>query len=223
MNKYYIFGGLIISTQPLVIIGAGDFGREVAWLISDINKMKSKWNLLGFLDDDKTSTPEGYPVLGNIMHLFDMEEEPWVIVALRDSKVRKNIIDNLIKKDVKLATLTHPTAKMSAYVKIGIGSIVCAGSIITTNVSIGKGSIININGTIGHDVVLDDYVSLMPAVNLAGNVCVGEGACLGQAANVINGLSIGTWSCIGAGAVVVDDIPDRVLAVGVPAKIIKKF
>ncbi len=53
-------------------------------------------------------------------------------------------------------------------------------------------------------------------------VIIGSGAWLGENVCVI-GASIGKNSVIGANAVVTKDIPDYCVAVGAPAKIIKKF
>lgn len=72
--------------NPLIIVGAGGLGREVAWLVEDINKLASEWDLLGFVDDGVTGTTvEGYPVLGNVDSLFNMNPIPWVVVAIANS------------------------------------------------------------------------------------------------------------------------------------------
>ena len=50
--------------KPLVIIGAGGLGREVAWLVADINKSNPEWDFVGFVDDGvQGNTVEGYPIL----------------------------------------------------------------------------------------------------------------------------------------------------------------
>ena len=40
--------------KDIVIIGAGGFGREVAWLIESINEVANEWNIVGFVDDNKS-------------------------------------------------------------------------------------------------------------------------------------------------------------------------
>jgi len=111
---------------------------------------------------------------------------------------------------------------MSDFVQVGIGSIICSGAVITTNVTLGKASIVNPNCFIGHDTALEDFVSLMPGSNLAGEVKVEEGCYFGLNSCVINRTNIGKWSIIGAGATVISDIPDYSVAVGVPARVIKR-
>ena len=209
--------------KSLVIVGAGGLGREVAWLVADINRQKPEWDFKGFVDDGlQGNTVEGYPVLGPVEHLYDMSLDIWTVVAIADSRVRMKFVQQIISQGRKLATLVHPSVSMSDYVEIGAGSIICSGTVITTNVTLGQAAIINLGCFIGHDTELQNYVSLMPAANLAGEVRVGEGCYFGLNSCVINRTTIGEWSIIGAGAAVVDNIPAYSLAVGVPAKVIKK-
>ncbi len=214
---------MVHDLKPLVIVGAGGLGREVAWLVADINRQKPEWNCLGFVDDGvQGNTVEGYPVHGSVEHLFNMSPDIWTVVAIADSRVRRKLIRQIQEQGRKLATLVHPSVSMSDYVNIGAGSIICSGTVITTNISLGQAVIINLGCFIGHDTELQDYVSLMPAANLAGEIRVGEGCYFGLNSCVINRTTIGEWSVIGAGATVVDDIPAYSLAVGVPARVIKK-
>jgi sugar O-acyltransferase (sialic acid O-acetyltransferase NeuD family) len=208
--------------KPLVIIGAGGLGREVAWLVADINSRKREWDFIGFVDDGvQGQTPEGYTVLGTLDYFFELSSHPWVVVAIADSQVRKAITQRLHTQGINIATLIHPSVSMSDFVQIGSGTIICSGTIITTNVSIGEANIINLGCRIGHDTLLEDFVSLMPATNLAGEVKVGEGCYFGLSSCVINRTNIGKWSIIGAGATVISNIPDYSVAVGVPARVIK--
>jgi acetyltransferase-like isoleucine patch superfamily enzyme len=88
---------------------------------------------------------------------------------------------------------------------------------------VGKHNIINEICGFGHDTVLHDFVSIMSHSIFGGNVEVGNGCYFGLNTVVINQIKIGEWSVIGAGATVVDDIPPYSLAVGVPARVIKKL
>jgi sugar O-acyltransferase (sialic acid O-acetyltransferase NeuD family) len=209
--------------KPLVIIGAGGLGREVAWLVADINRHRQEWDFVGFVDDGiQGKTPEGYPVLGTLDYFFGLPSHPWAVVAIADSKARKAITQRLHSHGINIATLIHPSVSMSDYVRIDPGTIICSGTIITTNIFIGQANIINLGCRIGHDTVLKDFVSLMPGTNLAGEINVGEGCYFGLNSCVINRTNIGKWSIIGAGATVINDIPDYSVAVGVPARVIKR-
>ncbi len=104
---------------------------------------------------------------------------------------------------------------------MGEGTIITAGNILTVDIKIGKHVMVNLDCTIGHDTVIEDFCSIMPSANISGNVKLEEGAYIGTGTQIINKIVIGKYSIIGAGAVVIRDIPARCTAVGVPAKPIK--
>lgn len=213
--------------KDLYIIGAGGFGREIAWLVERINKIEPTWNLKGFIDDNVAthgSVQDDYPVVGSCDYLKSITQEVWVVCAVGSAKTRKKIIDKLKEyANVKFATLIDPSVMCSDHVSIGEGSIICSGTIITVDISIGNHVIINLDCTIGHDDVIHDFVTIYPSVNVSGNVVIGECAELGTGMQIIQGKSIGRESIIGAGAVVIRDIPEKCTAVGSPAKPIKFF
>lgn len=206
-----------------MVLGAGSFGREVAWLIQDINQSETVWNFMGFVDSVVKcgNTVEGYPVLGTEEDLISQSERPWFVVAIANSEARKRITEKMVAQGFPQATLIHPGVNRSVYNRIGVGGIICSGAILTTNVDIGENCIINLGCRIGHDTVLGPYCSLMPGTNLAGNVTVGHSCYFGLNACVINGKSIGERTTVGAGATVVNDIPADVVVAGVPAKVIR--
>lgn len=208
--------------QPLVIVGAGGSGREIAWMVQDINAEAPTWDFLGFVDDAaEGSTIEGYPIIGKTEYLLRLKPLPMVVCSLGDSAARRLVVARLQEQGLQFATLIHPSVKRSRFVEIGEGSIVCADSVLTTNVRVGRHVLINIGCKIGHDSTIGDFVSLMYSVNIAGEVKIGSGCYLGSGSCVINRKSIGPWTTVGAGGVVVDDLPGNVVAVGVPAKPIK--
>ncbi|MEW6106145.1 MAG: acetyltransferase [Bacillota bacterium] len=208
--------------RRLVIVGAGGFGREVAWLVDDINRSRPTWELLGFVDDQATGkTVEGHPILGDRSCLANLSPRPWIVCSIGDPRVRKRVVDVLSADGYQFATLVHPTVCMSRFVRVGCGSVVSAGVVVSTNVTIGRHVILELGCRVAHDSVLGDFASLMVGVNIAGEVNVETGCYIGAGATVINRVSVGEWSIIGAGAAVVKDIPPRVVAVGVPARPIR--
>jgi sugar O-acyltransferase (sialic acid O-acetyltransferase NeuD family) len=211
------------ETQPLVIVSAGAFGREVACMVEQINAVKPQWNLLGLVDNYLTTgcTIEGHRILGPVSILDKMELNPWLVIAIGDPTARKQLAGQL--SHFKFATLIHPSVIHGDLITVGKGSIICAGTIITTNVTIGEHCIVNLGCRIGHDSCLGDFASLMPGVNLAGNVVVREGCYFGLNACVMNNTTIGKWSKVGMGAVVIKDIPPRTVSVTTPSRILKSL
>lgn len=208
--------------QDIVIIGAGGFGREVAWLIEDINEHNKEWNIKGFVDDNLDLVGKlinGYEVIGDIEWL--KSQELYVVIAIGDGMIKKDILQRLQNSKNKFPVLIHPSVIYSNSVKFGEGSIICAGNILTVNINIGKHVIINLDCTVGHDAILGDFTTVLPSVNVSGYVTIEEFVNIGTGSAIIPGVVIGKNTIIGAGAVVVKDLPANCTAVGAPAKPIK--
>lgn len=216
----------LAQMKRLVIIGAGGFAREVAWLVEGINSLKCEWDFLGFIDEDPAKHGKvlnGYPVLGDFDYFQKHNEnvQTYAVCAVGSPQAKLKLVKRAEAAGLKFANLVHPGVLMSSHVELGVGNIICAGSIISTNVRIGSHVSINPASTVGHDSVIEDYATILWSVNISGNCTVGAGCEIGTNATVIQGKTIGRWSVIGAGAVVVRDIPPICTAVGVPARPIK--
>ncbi len=207
--------------QKVVVVGAGGFGREVLEVLKDMNSAKRQWDILGFVDDDPAihgTRINKMPVLGGTDWLnANHRGEIGCVVAMGDPEVKRMIVEKLRPSGVVFVNAVHPTVVMSEFVEMGVGNIITAGCILTVNIKLGNHIIINLNCTIGHDTVIEDYCSMMPTVKINGNNHLHEGVYVGTGASFVHEVSVGAWTTIGAGAVVTKDIPDHVTAVGVPA------
>lgn len=209
--------------RNIVIIGAGGVGREVSLIIQQINELEQTWNLLGFIDDNTDNWGKvinGYSVIGGIDSLEFLSNDTYIVIAIANYKVKKNIV-NKINNKFKFATIVHPKVWIHDYMTVGEGTIIYEGAILTANIEIGNHVIISPKCGVGHDSIIKDYVSLLWNVNVSGNDLIEEGVMMGSGSTVIQGKKIGKGSIIGAGAVVVNDIESFSTAVGVPAKVIK--
>ncbi len=210
--------------KKIAIIGAGGFGREVKWLIDSINVQKKEWDFVGYYDDDLTERKniKSELLLGNIDDLNSIQEPLAIVIAIGSPDFKEKIVSRLTNKNLYFPTLIHPTCSIGNNVLIGDGTIICASNIITTDIVIKKFVTINLACTIGHDSVIENYCSIMPSVNVSGEVLMCQNVYVGTGAKIINQINIGSHSIIGAGAVVIKDISANSTAVGVPAKIILK-
>lgn len=213
--------------KKIAVFGAGGFGREVKMLIDQINLLDLEtYQFTGFYDDgeEKDTMINGCPILGGLADLNQIEEPLCLAVAIGNPILKKSILQQITNPNVIFTTLIHPNVLIGKdSVTIGEGSIICAGTIITVNVDIGQHVILNLQCTVGHDTRIGDFSSFMPAVNISGEVEIGECVYAGTGAKIINRLSIGENTVVGAGAVVSKSLPANCTAVGVPAKPIKLY
>lgn len=213
--------------KDLIIIGAGGFGREVAWAAERQNKAAPTWNILGFMDDAddvQGANINGYKVLGKLADSGNYPDA-YFVVAVGASRTREKIVSDMkaVNPSVKFGTVIDPSVEMSDLVTVGEGTIICVHTIITVNAEIGSHVIINLDCTVAHATVLKDFVTLYPSVNVSGNTTIGHAVELGTGTQVIQGKTVGDYSIVGAGAVVTKDIPAKCTAVGCPARPIKFF
>jgi len=213
------------KSTKVVVIGAGGFGREVMEILKAQNELQNRWQILGFLDDNgelQNKTINRFRILGGISWLSERQDEGIKCVcAIGDTTTRKKVVNKITKEGGQFCQAIHPTVIASETAEIGEGAIICAGSILTVNLSIDDHCIINLNCTIGHDAMIEKFCTLNPTVSINGHDTLEEGVYIGSGATLIEGVRVGRWTTVGAGAVVVDDIPSGVVAVGVPARPIR--
>lgn len=209
--------------KDIVIIGAGGFGREVAWLIECINQQKYEWNFIGYIDEDKEKYGvllNDKPVIGDFSWLQE-KSSLYYVCAIGNPFVKKKLCEKADRYSLKLATLIAPDVKISKHNEIGDGCIICTGNILTVNTKVEENVILNLDCTVGHDAIIRRYTTVLPNVNISGKVTIGECCNIGTGSAIIQEITIGDNVTLGAGSVVVHDLPDNCTAVGVPAKVIK--
>ena len=211
--------------KRIAIFGAGGFGREVLQVIRDINSLQPTWSCVGFLVDPDFDHPAhvaGLPVLGSIDWLA-ANPDVWVVVAIGSPAGRWQVTGRIRQHcPNRFATLVHPRAWLGDRVHLGEGTIVCAGALVTTDIRICDHVQVHVGCTIGHDAELRDFVTLTPRVNVSGNVLIQEGTEVGAGAVIIPKCVIGHWAVVGAGTVITRSLQDNVVAVGVPARVVKE-
>jgi sugar O-acyltransferase (sialic acid O-acetyltransferase NeuD family) len=207
--------------EKLIVVGGGGFGSEVYWLAEEAG-----WDVLGFLDDNAITSNTGLldqPILGPITDWVKFEGTKFV-VGIGAPRTRQRVVEAMCQLGVpQFATLIHPSVHRSRFVEIGEGTMVTAGCILTTNISIGRHNILNLNVTVGHDCRFSDFVTVAPMAAISGRVTIRERVEVGTGAAIRQGLEVGQGSVVGMGAVVTRDLGPQGIYVGNPARLLKSL
>lgn len=210
----------------LWIVGAGGLGREYRAMIEHCPQLNARHKIRAFVDDAPPAEMlDGVPVLSGVRHaLSGLPKGSAVTFAIGDARVRAQLIPTVSDLPIVFPTLVHHSAQLHrpGTIQLGCGTAITAGAVLTTDIQLGEHVFVNLNSTIGHQCVIENYATLMPGAHLSGSVRVGEGAYIGTGAVVLNGISVGRGAVVGAGAVVTRDVPEDTVVVGVPARPLSK-
>lgn len=211
--------------DPLVVIGAGGFGREVLDVVESINAstVEPAWEVVGVVDDNPSEENlarlkrRNIEFLGSTDGPLDWINPARYVVGIGNPRVRRTFADRYDRANHRAATLVHPTATCGFDVEIAEGTVVCAGVRLTTNIRLGRHVHLNPNVTVGHDTTLGDFVSMNPASSVSGDCLIENAVLIGVGAVVLNRLRVGANAVVGAAACVTKPVDHGQVVVGIPA------
>lgn len=204
--------------KNLHIVGAGGFGRELYWWLTQSPDHGKAWRIAGFLDDNSDALkgfahPVG--VVGSILN-YKPAKDDLLVMAVSQPKVKRPVTESLLSLGAEFLTFVHPSVVIGGNVKLGRGTVVCPGAILTADIVIGEFTTINVNATIGHDARVGDFCLISPHCDITGFVQVGNDVFMGTHAHIIPKIKVGHNVTLGAGTTVISNVDDGSTIVGNP-------
>jgi sugar O-acyltransferase (sialic acid O-acetyltransferase NeuD family) len=211
--------------NPLWVIGSSGHAGAVLEAV----ELQAKYEVIGLLDSfEPTGTKKhGYVIRGEVEEATELANASGCrnfFVAVGDNFARWQIASKLSAAipGIEFPVIIHPSVLVSRTARIGAGTVVTAAAIVSVNATVGKGCIVNVASAVNHDCRMDDYSSVSGGVHLGGGSAIGFRSSVGVGATLREKVVIGRDTVVGAGAVVTNDLPDEVVAYGVPARVIKQ-
>lgn len=208
--------------RKIAIFGTGGFALEVA----DICDSLSVKNILLLTNSDIHEEMVGGLKVCHENRIDKLKKEGYQFaIGISNSEIRRKIV--MQYPDLNYPALIHPSATFGRLQKqvanSSRGLLLAAGVRMMSTIDIGSFVVVGLNSTIGHDCVIGDYVSIMPGVNISGNVLLDECCYIGSGAVILQGdstnkLRIGQRVTVGGGSVVTKSVSCGLTVYGVPAR-----
>jgi len=207
--------------SKILILGAQGLAKEILFSFSET---KDDFVFFDNVNKGASLYEDNFIVLDSyekVLEYFGSTSLSFVL-GVGSSKNRELLFTKFSSLNYTSLTMISKTAKIGEFGnQIGNGVLILDGVYITNSVSIGDGTLINKCSIISHDVTIGKFCDISPNVKIMGHVIVGDRVDIGVGAMIIPNIQIGNNVTIGAGSVVVKDVPNNVVVVGNPAKVIR--
>ncbi len=207
------------DVTSLIIVGAGNAAREVLQIAKNVNSVRRRWDIRGFLCDIDSRvevlTSGEYRVIGSIRDWQPQPDQEF-LCAIADPSGRREVVAALKSRGARFCTLRDPSVQVGDYCRIGEGALLYPRIEIWPNVQIGDFALLQ--SSIAHDCVLGDYVTVSGGVNVCGAVRIESGAFIASGATIVPNKTIGPGAYVGAGSVVIRSVGANSRVFGNPAR-----
>lgn len=207
--------------EKIIVLGAGGYAEQLLWVVSRIESKE----IVGFLDETISEDKKisGIPVksslerFGNVLDYKDIR----LICAVGNIDLREKWVSRY-KDDFNFTSIIDPTAIIADDVHIGNNVIILGQTVLSSKAHVADHTNINWFCLITHHTIIGRFTNISSGVRLTGHASIGDYCDIGTNVTIIPYKKVGNHSIIGAGAVIINDIPEYSVAVGIPAKVIKK-
>lgn len=205
--------------KPIAIIGYSGH----AYVIVDILLSAGRLVTAYCDQEEKSANPYHLEYLGKESEVVHKLRKYDFFACVGHNGIREKIHTQLSQYlGINPINAIHPSAVISASVKMGDGVMIAANATLNPLVEIGQGVICNTSSSIDHECIIGDFTHIAPGAVLCGNVKIGRSSFIGANSVIKQGIQVGDNVIIGAGTVVVKDIPDGATVIGNPARSLVK-
>lgn len=208
--------------KKLIIIGAGEFGRELYWHAVESIGYGIDFEIKGYIDDDFSPELDKYsklqkPLLSSI-DKYEIEKDDVFICAIGAVNGREVTVEKIKNKGGKFISLINKTSIIQGNTKIGEGTFIGPYTVIGDHAEIGNHVMLNTHSAVGHDVILEDYSCVMSYVDITGCCQIGKKVFLASGCRMTPSTKIGEGAYVGIGSVVLRKVRAGTKVFGNPAK-----
>jgi sugar O-acyltransferase (sialic acid O-acetyltransferase NeuD family) len=211
--------------MKLFVYCAGGLGKEVLDIAKRVVLTHGTWDALNFIDDNPALGKEFYGAqvyaFDEFIEKFDLNDVE-VVIANGEPAIRRIIYDKVKARGVKLGRVIDPSAIIADTVKLGEGVIITSYCSVVSDAELGANVLLNCKAIVGHDIKVGAHTVISSMVNVGGACIIGESSYVGMGVQIKEGLKIGSEAIVGMGSVVYNDVPDEMIAIGNPARPMRK-
>ena len=214
-------------SKKLIIFPFGGNAKESLISILAINHIQPEWEVIGFIDDDASQHGNDYcgvKVLGG-RELIEEYEDVFVLAVPGSPKgylKRKATITSLAVEQSRFATIIHPSVVRAPDSVIGYNTLLMAHVVVSCGTRIGNHCVVLPNTVLAHDSSVGDFACIGSNVSISGSVGIGFECYIGSGVKIREHIRVGDRTLIGLGSNVISDIEKESVAVGNPARAIRK-
>ncbi len=206
--------------KDLIIIGAGEFGREVYAWAKQSKENNSLWKIKGFLDDNRNALDNfkyDAKIISGVRE-YSPKADDLFICAVGNVKLKKKLTSLILKKGGKFTNIIHPTVLMGENVRLGVGIVLCPYVVISSDAILENFVHVNLHTSIGHDAKIGNWCFVGTGCALNGYSKLEDSVFIAGHVIILPSGSVGKEAVVGAGSVVVGRVKPRITVFGIPAK-----
>lgn len=210
--------------KNIVLFGAGLHANVCIDIIEKNNEDK----IVGIIDSQVEIGTElyGYPVIGRQENFVSLKEKYNIqagLITIGDNYARSFVRDYILSliHNFTFINAIHPSVSIGRNVKLGSGIVIMAGVVVNPDAVIESFCILNTGAQLEHNCVMGEFSHLSAGSITGGKVRIGKYSAITLGVTILDRLTIGENTVVGSGSLVMHDLPDNVLAYGVPAKVIR--